>query len=116
MIEKRKNFPYLDKVMGYATLQAVRDVDALLAEVRALREEYEKARKLLCECASDIYQTARVNQGNINGVDPIFANDKPCVEWIGHHFVHQYGVDVSLLLVNKILAFVNKDAAQGKEE
>jgi hypothetical protein len=68
-------------------------------------KERERLRKALCSASRmisclqvDIWQTARVNQGNLNGVDPNFPNDKPCQEWIGKHHVHQQGVDESLRL------------------
>lgn len=78
--------------------------------VEKLRAENAKLRLLLCECRSDIFQTARVNQGNLDGSDPVFPRDTPTPAWIGTHFVHQEGVDVSLALVRKI------DATLGAKE
>lgn len=68
----------------------------------------EEARDLLRKCVSDMFQTARTNQGNINGVDPVFPDDAPCVERIGKHHVSQDGVDETMRLINKVREFLGR--------
>lgn len=70
----------------------------LRRQLARLQAIVDKAGDLLMTCSSDIFQTARVNQANINGMDLTFPDDKPCLLRIGKHFVHQAGVDASLRL------------------
>ena len=72
------------------------------AETLTRRVEYLEG--LLRLCRSDIFQTARVNQANLTGVDLLMPDDLPCIERIGKHHVHQQGVNESLKLVDKIAA------------
>ena len=81
-------------------------IERLQRERDDLRILIGVAIRLLSDARRDIYQTARVNQGNIDGVDPTFPNDPPCVEIIGRHFVHQRGVDESMRLIQRIKDFL----------
>ena len=81
--------------------------DARIVELESIKD---KALELLSKCRTDIIETARVNQGNIDGGDPVFPGDSPCKEWIGNHFVHQCGVDESLQLCNKVDGFLRNTA------
>lgn len=71
-------------------------------EIDKLKNLLNKSRITLERAKSDIFQTARTNQGNIDGTDPIFPNDEPCLSRIGHHFVHQDGVNQSLKICREI--------------
>lgn len=80
---------------GDCILAAIAERDKLQARVEELKSALSMAR-------SDIWQTARANQGNINGMDPVFPEDPPCEGRIGNHFVHQRGVDQSLKTISEI--------------
>lgn len=77
-------------------------VEALHTEIRLLLETLEEAAAVMSSARSDIIQTARVNQGNIDGTDICCPGDAPVKSRIGHHFVHQNGVNQSLALVKRI--------------
>ena len=72
------------------------------AEIERLREALLLANATLIAAASDIYQTARTNQGNIDGRDPTFPDDEPILSLIGTHFVHQDGVNESMRVWHSI--------------
>jgi len=82
------------------------DLRVELANLKATRDGLLKAlgecHQVLGLASSDIYQTARVNQANLTGVDLPNLYDRPCKSRIGTFFVSQRGVDESLQLVNQI--------------
>ena len=84
-----------------------------LAEAHAI---VKQSKVLLRKCWSDIFQTARVNQGNLNGVELLEPNDNACEEWIGKHFVNQGGVDASLRLREEISDFLAEHASPTENE
>lgn len=86
--------------------------DRVLEEVADKLKAKDRVGELeatLALARSDIWQTARVNQGNLNGMDPAFPDDAPCKGRIGNHFVHQIGVDQSLRIVSKIDVLLFKE-------
>jgi len=82
----------------------------LIEEVRMLRAVAEQAKTLLWKCRCDIWQTARANQTNLNGVDPLFPDDGPCPGCIGKNQVHQAGIDESMGLIRRVEQFLHAAA------
>lgn len=60
----------------------------------------ESAERALCNASSDIWQTARANQMNLNGTDPAIPGDN-YESAIGTTQVHQSGIDESLRVRRK---------------
>lgn len=85
----------------------------LIDKYTELKAERDRLKVMLGKARSDIWQTARANQGNINGVDMLTPGDEPCKEWIGNHFVHQAGVDESLGVIAEIDALLAESEGKG---
>lgn len=72
------------------------DVTISEERLRELEDALCKAEDQLFAAASDIWQTARANQRNLTGADPLFPSDDPCPSSIGSTVVHQIGINESL--------------------
>lgn len=84
------------------------EIDKLKAENAELKSELCAARDLLRDAWSDIWQTVRANQTNLNGRDPNFPNDEPCAECIGKNVIHQAGIDASKRLHARIHEYMGQ--------
>lgn len=57
-------------------------------------DEVELLKNVLWAARSDIWQTLRVNERNLTGVDPVFPNDKP-FKPEPPSLIHRAGLDES---------------------
>ena len=101
------------RAQGLADL-SVEAAAGLVNENEQLKDWLDRARRLVWEAASDMYQTARSNQTNLNGRDPTFPNDSPCKECIGHNVIHQAGIDGSMKVIVRMRAFCAEAAKELK--
>ena len=74
----------------------------LIAAAPELLEALERTRVELEHAASDILQTARANQLNLTGTDPVFPGDH-FESSKGQTLVHQKGIDDSLKIRKRCL-------------
>ena len=78
-----------------------------------LQNIVDKLKEVLAKARSDIFQTARTNQMNIDGRELNAPGDAPCQSAIGNHYVHQLGVNESLAVVS-LIENVLAEAARDK--
>ena len=101
-------------------LQEIRELNAkverLQAERDELREVVERVYALVSAMQSDMWQTARANQTNLDGRDPLFPADAPAQECAGRHRIHQSGIDESLRLVKQSKAWLREAAEKARAD
>jgi hypothetical protein len=96
-------------VNGQIDLDAADTIATLTRERDEARAACAAMQELLRECWHDMFSTARVNQGSINGIELNTPDDPPCQAWIGKQRMTQRGVDETLALIERVQRSISAD-------